>query len=76
MYYLCHDKNNGCSSSTSTKGPCFQTSGGKLETEKPIFQTNGNFFTVNSSHLYDEVTFDFYVSKPDLVMNFISLSKE
>jgi type II secretory pathway pseudopilin PulG len=76
MYYLCHDKNNGCSSSPSTKGPCFQTSDGKLVTEKPIFQTNGNFFTVNSSNLYDEVTFDFYVSKPDLVMNFISLSKE
>jgi type II secretory pathway pseudopilin PulG len=75
-YYLCYD-NNGClpNLSASSNYPCSQTSDSKLVVEEPIFQTNGNFFTVDSNNSYDEVTFDFYVpQQPDLKMKFTSLS--
>ena len=78
MYYLCHDKNICPPMPFSTSnGPCSQTSTSKLAVEKPIFQTNGNFFSVNPNNLYDEVDFELYVpQQPNLIMKFTSLSKK
>jgi len=83
-YYLCHDqKSCPLSLSPSSINPCSQgLNKGELISEKPIFQkgTNSNFFSItpilgDPTHVYDEVTYDFYVSKPDLVMNFTSLTQ-
>jgi len=85
MYYLCHDQKNGCPQALTSwpVDSCSQgTNQGKLISEKPIFQkgTNSNFFSIRTilsdpNHFYDEVTYDFYVSQPDLVMNFTSLTQ-
>jgi type II secretory pathway pseudopilin PulG len=83
-YYLCHDQKSCPQSlSPSSTQPCSQgLNKGELISEKPIFQkgTNSNFFQITTilsdpNHFYDEVTYDFYVSQPDLVMNFTSLTQ-
>lgn len=81
-FYFVRDDASGSYTLCNTKSPQCSTSRqicplSERLTKAPVFKTDGNFFSElsSSSGRYKGVTYNFYVSRPDLVMQFTSFTR-